>query len=77
MCLGIPMKLTLVSGSQGKAALEGVSRQVALDLVPEARVGDYVIIHAGYAIQVLDEKSAQETLQLLTEVGILPVELGR
>jgi len=70
MCLGIPMKLTTVQGREGKAELDGVSRKVALDLVPDAQVGQYVIVHAGYAIQVLDEASAKETLELLAEVGL-------
>jgi hydrogenase expression/formation protein HypC len=69
MCLGIPMKLTTVQGREGKAELDGVSRKVALDLVPGAQVGEYVLVHAGYAIQVLDEASAKETLELLAEVG--------
>ncbi|MBI5549523.1 MAG: HypC/HybG/HupF family hydrogenase formation chaperone [Deltaproteobacteria bacterium] len=69
MCLGVPMKLTAVSGREGKAELDGVSRQVALDLVPQAREGDYVLIHAGYAIQLLDEQSAKETLALIAEIG--------
>ena len=74
MCLAIPMKLTLVQGREGKACVDGVSRTVALDLVPDAKVGEYVIVHAGYAIQVLDEASAKETLQLLAEVGHLETE---
>jgi hydrogenase expression/formation protein HypC len=69
MCLGIPMKLESVEGRTGLAALDGVARKVALDLVPDARVGDFVIVHAGYAIQILDEQSAQETLELLAEIG--------
>lgn len=74
MCLGVPMKLASVTGREGKAVLEGVSRKIALDLVPDAQEGDYVIVHAGYAIQILDEKSALETLQLLAEVGSFEIE---
>ena len=70
MCLGVPMKLTELHGREGKAELDGVSRKVALDLVPDAKLGDYVIVHAGYAIQILDEASAKETLELLAEVGL-------
>ncbi len=70
MCLGVPMKLTELQGREGKAELDGVSRKVGLDLVPEAKVGDYVIVHAGYAIQILDEQSAKETLELLAEAGL-------
>jgi hydrogenase expression/formation protein HypC len=74
MCLGIPMKLTAVQGREGRAELNGVSRTIGLDLVPEARVGEYVIIHAGYAIQVLDEVSALETLELLAQIGPLETD---
>ena len=74
MCLGVPMKLVEVEGRQGKAELDGVARRIGIDLVPDAKVGDYVIVHAGYAIQILDEKSAQETLALLAEVGALEGE---
>lgn len=70
MCLGVPMKITELNGREGKAELDGVSRRVGLDLVPDAKLGDYVIVHAGYAIQILDEASAKETLELLKEAGI-------
>lgn len=76
MCLGVPMKLVSVEGRQGKAELDGVSRKIGIDLVPTAKVGDYVIVHAGYAIQILDEQSAQETLALLAEVGAFETETG-
>jgi hydrogenase expression/formation protein HypC len=68
MCLAIPMKLLTVEGRAGKAEIDGVSRKVSLDMVPGAKVGDYVIVHAGYAIQVLDEKAALEQIDLLKEV---------
>lgn len=69
MCLAVPMKLTTITGDAGRAELEGVSRTVMLDLVPQAAVGDYVIVHAGYAIQVLDEASAKETLALFAAMA--------
>lgn len=63
------MRLIFVEGPVGKAELEGVAREVMLDLVPDAKVGDYVIVHAGYAIQTLDEQAARETLALLAELS--------
>ncbi len=69
MCLGIPMCLTEVAGQQGRAEINGVSRAIRLDLVPGVRVGDYVVVHAGYAIQSLDVEAAQETLALLSQIG--------
>ncbi|HVO37274.1 MAG TPA: HypC/HybG/HupF family hydrogenase formation chaperone [Candidatus Acidoferrum sp.] len=68
MCLAIPAKV--ISRKDGKARVdfgEGVLREVNIELV-DAKVGDYVLVHAGYAIQVLDEKEAQETLQLWSEI---------
>ncbi len=59
----------------GKVDFGGVAREVCLAYVPEAEVGDYVIVHVGFAISLIDEAEAQETLELMTEVGILGDEL--
>lgn len=67
MCLGVPMKIKKIEGKTGIAELSGIEREVALDFVPNVKVGDWVIIHAGYAIQILDEEDALETLRLLEE----------
>jgi len=55
----------------GKVDFGGVTREVCLAYVPEAQVGDYVIVHVGFAISQLDEVEARETLALMTEIGIL------
>ena len=68
MCLGIPARVVQVDGTIGKAQIGGVRREVDLRLVEDVRVGDYVILHAGFAIQKLDEKEATETLSLLEEM---------
>ena len=68
MCLAIPARLFQVEGERGLVELAGVVREVSLMLLPEARVGDYLLIHAGYALQRLDEADAQETLRLLKEM---------
>jgi len=68
MCLGIPMKVIEIEGNTAVAELSGVRRKVALDLLSGVKSGDYVIIHAGYAIQTLSEKEALETLGLLDEL---------
>jgi hydrogenase expression/formation protein HypC len=65
MCLAVPVKITSVEGDQAEVDIGGVSRKVSITLTPEARVGDYVLLHTGYAINVLDEAEAQETLSLL------------
>jgi len=67
MCLGIPALVLERKGDIGKVDFGGTLRQVNLSLV-DAKVGDYVIVHAGYAIQLLDEKDARETLELFREV---------
>ncbi len=74
MCLAIPMQLTDIEGPQGTVNIGGVSCEIRLDLVETPRVGDYVLVHAGYAITVLDEAEAQETLSLLSELGALDPE---
>jgi hydrogenase expression/formation protein HypC len=68
MCLAIPAKIIEIKGDLAKVDFgEGVQREVNIMLV-EAKVGEYVLVHAGYAIQVLDEKAAEETLNLWNEI---------
>jgi hydrogenase expression/formation protein HypC len=79
MCLGIPGRIIETDDGglmrMGKVDFGGVTREVCLAYVPEAQVGDYVIVHIGFAISQLDEAEAQETLDLLVECGILEREL--
>ncbi|MBN1756091.1 HypC/HybG/HupF family hydrogenase formation chaperone [bacterium] len=65
MCLGIPVKIISREDKEGIAEIGGVERKVDLRLLEGVEIGDYVIMHAGFAIQKLDEKEAQETLHLL------------
>lgn len=68
MCLAIPAKIEELSqDNTAQVNVLGVTRSVAVDLVPQAQVGDYVLVHAGYAIEVVDEQMAQETLDLIAE----------
>ncbi|MCW4047032.1 MAG: HypC/HybG/HupF family hydrogenase formation chaperone [Candidatus Bathyarchaeota archaeon] len=68
MCLAIPARVVRVDGSKAQVDFgEGVLREVNVTLV-EAKVGDYVLVHAGYAIQTVDEKEALETLSLWNEI---------
>lgn len=71
MCLAIPMKLLRRDDFEGTVELDGVRRSISLMLLPEAEVGQHVLVHAGYAIGVLDEAEAAETLALLSELGAL------
>ncbi len=80
MCLGVPGKIIEIyeknGMSMGKVDFGGVIRETCLDFVPEANIGDYTIIHVGFAISLLSEDEAQETLKMLREIGQLGEELG-
>ena len=69
MCLAVPMKLVERQEALGIAELDGVRREVSLMLQPEVEVGEYVLVHAGYAIGVVDEEEANATLDLLRQVA--------
>ena len=70
MCLAVPAQVVAINDDQmATVELSGVARQVSLDLVPGTKVGDYVIVHVGFAIQRLDETEAQKTLALLDELA--------
>jgi hydrogenase expression/formation protein HypC len=68
MCLSIYGKLTGVEGDIGVVEIGGVERKVGLQLVPGASPGDYVLVHAGFAIQVVGEEEAKSTMALLSEI---------
>ncbi|MCD6518333.1 MAG: HypC/HybG/HupF family hydrogenase formation chaperone [Anaerolineae bacterium] len=68
MCLAIPLRIQKIEGTMAKVELGGVLRDVSLVLTPEAKEGDYVLVHTGFAISVLNEKEAQETLALFAEL---------
>lgn len=69
MCLAVPMKLVSRDAEVGTTELNGVRRKVSLVLVPEANVGDHLLIHAGFAIGRIDEAEARETLALLEDLA--------
>ena len=70
MCLAVPAQVVAIDDAQmATVELSGVARKVALDLVPDTEVGDYVIVHVGFAIQRLDEAEARQTLSLLDELA--------
>lgn len=68
MCLAVPLCVKRIEGLMAEVELSGVLRQVSLMLTPEAKVGDYVLVHTGFAISVIDEQEAQATLSLLKEL---------
>ena len=69
MCLAIPMKVVKIDGSSGIVELGGVKRQINLELLDDVKIGEYVIVHAGFAIQKVDGKEAKEMLELLEEMA--------
>jgi hydrogenase expression/formation protein HypC len=79
MCLAIPGKVVLIEQSNGlrvgRIDFGGIVRQASLDFVPEAQVGDYVMVHVGFAISRVDAEEAERTYQLLEETGVLKEEL--
>jgi len=80
MCLGVPGKIIEIYEHEGlrRCTIDfgGVQREACLDFVPEAQVGDYALIHVGFAISLVDEQEAQETLDLLREIASVEQELG-
>jgi hydrogenase expression/formation protein HypC len=69
MCLAIPSKITKIENEMAVIDVDGVQRQASLLLLSDVEVGDYVIVHAGFAIQKIDETAARETLKLLKEAA--------
>ena len=75
MCLAVPGKILSISGSDitrmGQISFGGISKEACLAFVPEAEVGDYVLVHAGFAISVVDEAEAAQTLEYFRQIGEL------
>ncbi len=69
MCVAIPAKIKWIDGEVADVEIGGVSQKISLKLTPEAKTDDYVLIHAGFAIHVIDEEEAQETLKLFEEIA--------
>jgi hydrogenase expression/formation protein HypC len=73
MCLGVPGKIIEIQNNplgmaMGKVSFGGIAKEVCLAYVPEAQIDDYVIVHAGFALNVIDEKEAMEVFELLKEM---------
>jgi hydrogenase expression/formation protein HypC len=80
MCLAVPGKIIEITENDGlqmaRVDFGGIFREACLDYVPEAKVGDYCVIHVGFAISLLSEKEAMETLDLLKQMTNFEEELG-
>jgi hydrogenase expression/formation protein HypC len=80
MCLGVPGKIVDIyeaNGTRmGKVDFDGVMKEICLAYLPDIEIGDYTIVHVGFAITKIDEKSAQETLKMFRDLGLLDEEIG-
>jgi len=74
MCLAIPALVKSVDGLEADVEIGGVSRRASIMLTPEVKVGDYVLLHTGYAISTIDESEAIETLEMFREIAELGME---
>jgi len=69
MCLAIPVLVKSIDGQLAEVEVGEVSRKVSIWLTPEVKIGDYVLLHTGYAINIIDEAGAEETLKLLEKIA--------
>ena len=76
MCLAIPALIRFIEDKEAEAEIGGITSRISLWLTPEAKVGDYVLLHTGYAIDILGQEEAEETLSLLEEIARLAEEKG-
>ncbi len=68
MCLSIPAKIITLNGIEAQVSVGGAIRNANLQLIENPKIGDYVLLHAGFAINVISEKEAKETIEILTEI---------
>ncbi len=67
MCLAVPAKVIAIEGAFAKVDVEGNVREAGIRLVPEVKVGDYVLVHAGFAVEIVDPQAAEETLAIFRD----------
>ncbi len=68
MCLAIPLKITQINGKEAIGERSGIKRKIRLDFIENPKIGEYVIVHAGFAIERMDEKTAEESISAAEEV---------
>ena len=76
MCLAIPAEIISIEGDSAQVSVGGVKKQVSLALVSDVAIGDYVLLHVGYALNRIDAEEAEKTLQLFNEMSLLDVQAG-
>jgi hydrogenase expression/formation protein HypC len=72
MCLAVPAQIVKIDGVVAEVDMAGTTVRASLVMVPDAKLGDYVLLHTGFAIQILDEHEALETLKLFKEMEMIP-----
>ena len=78
MCLAIPTQITVIEDNQmAMVVLGGVERQISLVMTPEAQIGDYVLVHTGYAITLMSQEEAQASLEAFAELAAIQEEMDR
>jgi hydrogenase expression/formation protein HypC len=70
MCLAVPFQVKAIEGQYAEVEIGDVSRNVSIILTPDVKVGEYILVHTGYSIGVINEEEAQETIKLFNELGI-------
>lgn len=76
MCLAIPAEIISIEGDNAQVSVGGVKKEVSLALVSDVNVGDYVLLHVGYALNKIDAEEAEKTLQLFNEMSLLNIQPG-
>ncbi|MEO0072471.1 MAG: HypC/HybG/HupF family hydrogenase formation chaperone [candidate division WOR-3 bacterium] len=71
MCLAIPAKVIKIKGDTATVDVSGIRREINILLCPQVKVGDYVIVHAGFALKIIDKKYARETLKIFKDISRL------
>ena len=69
MCLAVPALIKKIKGKEADVEIGGINRRISLRLTPEAKIGDYVLLHTGFAINIIDQQEAEETLKLFEEMA--------
>jgi hydrogenase expression/formation protein HypC len=70
MCLAVPSQVKAIEGQYAEVEIGGVSRNVSIILTPDVKIGEYILVHTGYSIGVINEEEAQETIKLFNDLGI-------
>lgn len=68
MCLGVPLKIIKIHGKEAVGEINNISKKIRIDFVPQAKIGDFVMVHAGFALDLMDEEDAKETIDILNQV---------